>query len=306
MRNRNQIIAILLVNSLLIFSCIYIVLPEGIENIPSSSSKGWSALVTNLSQTDSGDLHIDITIRNETADWSAMQGVTGKPAVLTTSDGKTTNCDTVFIGTGGHRLAPGFQMRGYMTGSKSQPEIQLLFVECKGVAEASGAKLSIDYVSYSGELNYYHQEDNKTIGKLELNLDEVQADLTYPIAEQIEGLIQQPGVEIPAISDNVVTLLDIQRTDTGFQFTWQNFNPTEFALKTHIGNPPVIGEDGIIYGIYEIMDLASVPVTPAGGKVEWTTGVAVPQDVKGFYILLSVESKQMRQYVNHAVDITGY
>jgi hypothetical protein len=97
----------------------------------------------------------------------------------------------------------------------------------------------------------------------------------------------------------------VQRTDKGLEFKWQNENPTEFALKTHIGNPPVIGEDGIIYGIFEIMDLASVPLTPAGGKVDWTTEVAVPQEVKGCYILLSVESKQMRLYVNYALDITS-
>jgi hypothetical protein len=66
----------------------------------------------------------------------------------------------------------------------------------------------------------------------------------------------------------------------------------------------VIGDDGIIYGIFEIMDLASVPLTPAKASVEWTTEVTVPQSVKGLYILLSVESKNMRNYVSHAVDIT--
>lgn len=107
-----------------------------------------------------------------------------------------------------------------------------------------------------------------------------------------------------AISDNIVSLLGFQRTDKGFEFNWQNSNHTEFALKTYIGNPPVIGEDGILYGWYEIIDLASVSPTPAGGTAEWTTTVAVPTDIKGFYILLSVESKSMRLYVNYAVDIT--
>ena len=79
----------------------------------------------------------------------------------------------------------------------------------------------------------------------------------------------------------MVTLLDTQRTDTGFQFTWQNFNPTKFPLKTHIGIPPVIGADGIIYGVYETIDMAPIPITPAKENQEWTTEVAVPQDVKG-------------------------
>jgi len=139
---------------------------------------------------------------------------------------------------------------------------------------------------------------------LELNLDEVVTDLTYPIGSPVDGLILDAAEGITGLSDNVVTLLDVQRTDTGFQFTWQNFNPTKFPLKTHIGTPPVIGADGIIYGFYETLDIVSIPITPANAKVEWTTEVAVPKDVNGFYILLSVESKRPRTYVNYVLDIT--
>jgi len=138
-----------------------------------------------------------------------------------------------------------------------------------------------------------------------MDLDQLATDLTYPIYQPVEGLIQPPDVEITAISENVITLEDVQRIEKGLQFTWQNYNPTEFALKTHIGDPPVIGENGIIYGIFEIMDIVSVPLTPAGGEVQWTTEQAVPADEKGFYILLSVESKQMRLYISYAVDITN-
>jgi len=126
----------------------------------------------------------------------------------------------------------------------------------------------------------------------------------YPVYEPIEGLIQKPDVEINAINDNILTLADVQRTDPGMQFKWKNYNPSEYPLKVHIGEPPVIGEDGIIYGIYRIMDLISPPVTPSGGEVEWTTSAAVPEDVGGFYILLSVESKKQRLYLNHCLDIT--
>ena len=96
----------------------------------------------------------------------------------------------------------------------------------------------------------------------------------------------------------------MQRTDTGLQFTWQNSNPSEYDLNVRIGNPPVIGEDGILYGYFEIMDLESPPITPAKGTAEWTTKVAVPKDVKGFYILLSAESGKQRLYANFAIDIT--
>jgi hypothetical protein len=290
------------------FACVYIVLPEGLETpeaiVDGTELKAWNAIVTNVGKSDSGDLHIDITIRNDTGDWSTMRAVTEKPAILTTSDGKATNCDTVFVGTGGHRLAPGFQTRGYTTGKKDNLKTQLIYVECKGATVDAGSKLAIEYTSFEGILDDYDPEANKTEGVLELNLVDVVADLQYPIATPVEGLIQDTGVSITALSDNVVNLLDVQRTDTGFQFTWQNFNPTKFPLKTHLGTPPVIGSDGIIYGFYESLDIVPIPITPPNEKVEWTTEVAVPKDVTGFYILLSVESNKPRTYVNYLVDIS--
>jgi len=47
-----------------------------------------------------------------------------------------------------------------------------------------------------------------------------------------------------------------------------------------------------------------VPITPAGDVAEWSTEVAVPQDVAGLYILLSVESGKQRLYANYVIDIT--
>jgi hypothetical protein len=304
MNVRKMLIPALLAYAFFSFACVYIVLPEGLEVVEGSESGVWNAVVTNVGKSDTGDLHIDITIRNDTGDWSTMQAVTDKPAVLTTSDGKTTNCDTVFVGTGGHRLAPGFQMRGYTDGKKSELKTQLLYVECEGAAAAPGSKLSIEYVSFGGVLDDYDPQANKTEGTLELNLDEVVTDLTYPIASAVDGLIQEPGTSITGLSDNVVTLLDAARTDTGFQFKWQNFNPTKFPLKTHIGTPPVIGSDGVIYGLYESLDIVPIPITPANENMEWTTEVVVPQDVKGFYILLGVESKGPRNYVFYVLDIS--
>jgi len=195
-------------------------------------------------------------------------------------------------------------MRGYTAGKKAELETQLLYVECKGAVAAPGSKLSIEYVSFSGDLDDYDPELNKNEGTLELNLDEVVTDLTYPIASEVEGLIQDKGVSITGLSDNVVNLLDVQRTDTGFQFNWQNFNPTKFPLKTHIGPPPVIGADGILYGYYESLDIVPIPLTLANEKMEWTTEVMVPPDGKGFYMLLGVESKGPRKYVFYVLDIS--
>ena len=124
----------IMVCALLSFACVYIVVPADLLVTPTSVlSKGWEGMVTNVSETDAGDLHIDLTIVNNTQDWSAMQADEGKPAILTTRMAKEPNCDVVFIGTGGTSLAPGFQMRGYTGGTKNEPKIQLLYVECKGV-----------------------------------------------------------------------------------------------------------------------------------------------------------------------------
>lgn len=307
MNVRKTLIAVLLACAFFSFACVYVVLPEGLETqeavVEGSEFKVWNAVVTNVGKSDAGDLHIDITIRNDTGDWSTMHSITDKPAVLT-SAGKTVNCDTVFVGTGGHRLAPGFQMRGYTSEQEGTLETQLLYVECKGTEAVAGATLSIAYVSFSGILDDYDPEANKAEGTFELKLDKVATDLTYPVATTVDGLIQEPGVSMTGLSENVVTLLDVQRTDTGLQFKWQNFNPTKFPLKTHIGIPPVIGADGIIYGVYETIDMAPIDITPSNANMEWTTDVAIPQDVKGCYILLSVESKKPRTYVNYVLDIS--
>ena len=289
--------------ALLLCACDYIVLPEDLDEPGGSGAGAWSAVVTNIGKSDTGDLHIDITLRNETGDWSAMQAAADKPALLTASDGKTADCDTVFVSTGGHRLAPGFQMRGFIAGTKAEPMTQLVYVECQGAEATSGSTLSIDYRYVTGQYNYYEPDATKTDAKLELNLDEIATDLTYPIAEPVEGLIQEADAEIVAINDVVLTLTGVERNDTGLQFNWQTFNPGEYPSYVHIGNPPVIGADGIIYGRYETPDLASVPISPAGDRAEWTTEVAVPPGATGLYILLSVETGKQRLYANYAVDI---
>ena len=303
MRSKRALIVILAL--LLLPACDYIVLPEDLDAPRPAGSEDWSAVVTNIGESDAGDLHIDITLQNTTGDWSAMEAVPNTPAVLTDGEGNTTNCDTVFVSSGGHRLAPGFQMRGFIAGTKAEPETQLIYVECPGAEASPGSTLSIDYSYVTGQYNYYEPDATKTDAKLELNLDEVATDLGYPIAEAVEGLIQQPDVEIVAINDVVLTLAAVERSDTGLQFDWQTSNPGEYPSYVHIGNPPVIGADGIIYGRYETPDLASVPISPAGDRAAWTTEVAVPQDIQGLHMLLSVESGKQRLYANYAIDLTG-
>jgi hypothetical protein len=303
MKRRKLIIFALLVYALFSFACAYIVLPEGLEEPEAAGMKvgAWRGIVTNVTQAAGGGLHIDLAIRNDTGDWAAMHAVEGQPAVLTSS-GKESSCATVFVGTGGHRLAPGFQMRGY---TSSAQQVQTLSVECVGASEAAGATLRIPFVSFGGILDEYDTEANRTEGELELSLDDVAGELTYPVASKVDGLILPKSTPLIALSDNVVTLVGVERTASGFVLTWKNDNPTKFPLKTHIGIPPVIGVDGILYGVYDTLDLAPVPITPAKGSMEWTTEVQVPADgTQGFFILLSVESKKPRTYLNYVLDIT--
>ena len=299
----NKNLVLILVFPLLLCACAYIVTPD-LDTAPTGTGgQGWAGAVTKVGPSAAGDLRIDIAIRNETADWSAMQAVAGTPALLTASDGKTTSCATVFVGTGGNSLAPGFQMRGYTAGTKTQPKTQLLYVECKSAAATPGAILSVDYSYVIGDFNYYVAA-TPTAAKLELHLDQVATDLKYPIAEPIQGLIEKPGAGIVAINKCTLTLTDVKRTNTGLEFTWQTKNPSAYPTYVHIGVPPVIGADGIIYGFYESPSLADTPITPGGQTAEWKTAVVAPKDVTGLYIVLSVESKQQKLFVNHAVDIS--
>jgi hypothetical protein len=300
---KKALIAVFILHSLATLSCAYIVFPEEIEQHDNTTSEGWSATVTCVSASPAGDLHIDLTLRNETGDWSAMHSLDGQPAVLD-ANGGSSNCDTVFVSTGGHRVAPGFHLRGYIAGIKSEPEVQLVFVECEGAEATPGSTLSIEYSYVTGQYNYYEQDKTKVDDRMEIDLDEVIPDLVYPIAEDGAVSILTPEAEIVAINKVVLTLQDVQRTEGGWQFTWQAQNPGEYPTYVHIGNPPVIGEDGILYGYYETPDIVSVPIIPAADNAAWTTDVAVPEDVNGFYILLSVETGKARLFTNYAIDIT--
>ena len=122
---------------------------------------------------------MDLAIRNDTGDWSAMTVASSGAVALATSDGKTSPCATAFVGTGGTSLAPGFQMRGYTGGTKAKPETQLLYVECQGAAPAAGSRLAISYTYVTGEFNYYSPAPPAS-AKLEVDLDKLATDLDLP------------------------------------------------------------------------------------------------------------------------------
>ncbi len=296
-------VLLLLVGGYLLNAGGYVVIPAVDVTPTPTGAKGWTAIVTNVDKNDAGDLHIDLTIRNDTEAWSAMQADDGKPVILMTSDGKSTNCDTVFVGTGGTSLAPGFQMRGYTAGTKKEPKPQLLYVECKGAVASAGSKLAIGYSYVTGDYDL-HIPSVPVSAKMELDLDQVVKDVKYPVATLLAGLIEKVGDKINAINSFTLTLTDVKRTDTGLELKWQDYNPTEYPNYVHIGTPPVIGADGIIYGLYEDPSIADATIALQKATAEWTTTVTVPKNVTGLYVLVSVETRQSKYFVSHVIDIT--
>lgn len=303
MRNRLWLVP-LVVCAIVVGACDYIVTPADESSpTPATTGTGWSAVATAVAQTPAGDLRIDLTIQNGTGDWSAMEVPPTGAVVLASSDGQTTTCGQAFVGTGGTSLAPGFQMRGFTGGTKAKPETQLLYVECQGAVPAPGSRLAIEYEYVTGEFNYYSPATPRS-AKLDVDLDKVTADLTYPVAVAVDGLVQTPADAIEAINKCVFTLAAVARTADELELDWHTTNPTAYPTYVHIGTPPVIGSDGVLYGRYESPHLSDTPITPAKESADWTTKVAVPKEVGGLYILVSVESKQQKLFVSHAIDIT--
>jgi hypothetical protein len=301
-------LAAVMVVALALTGCDYVVPPiDNSTPTPVLSGQGWTAIVTGVSEAN-GALHVDLSLRNGTGDWSAMD-VAASSAQVTDGSGKTTSCSTVFVGTSvfvndaGWYLPPGFVMKGYTGGTRAEQKTQLNYVECAGVAKAAGLKLTVKYTYITGPFNYYIPSP-KTGATLNLSLDKVVTDTKYPVAETVPSLIDKEAAVVAAINDCTIQLTDAKRTATGLEFSWQSTNPSQAPAYIHIGIPPVIGSDGILYGFYISPHLSQDLITPVGGKATWTTAVSVPKDVTGLYILVPVETKQQKYFVDHVLDIT--
>ena len=128
-----------------------------------------------------------------------------------------------------------------------------------------------------------------------MNLGEITTDLSLPVGEPVDGVIQAAYTKITALNNGTLALAGVER-----------IGPTlVLASSVHVGNPPAIGDDGILYGNYENPDIVSAPITPAGGSVEWTTRGWGPRGRDRLIVLPSVESKQQRLFVNYALDVSG-
>ncbi len=84
------------------------------------------------------------------------------------------------------------------------------------------------------------------------------------MAATIDGVIEKADAKIDAINHTTLSLTGVKRTGDGLELAWQTDNPTEYPTYVHIGTPPVVGADGVIYGFYESPHLADTPITPSG------------------------------------------
>jgi hypothetical protein len=193
-------------------------------------------------------------------------------------------------------------MRGYtLRGDKTQ----LLYVECKGVEPTSAVSLSVPYSFVTGEYDYYAQDKTKADAVADVDLSKVSPDLTYPVASKADLQAQAITEPITALNKCVLTNTGVTRTDDALELQWQVANPGEYATKVHIGAPPVLGSDGIVYGVRVSPDIVDQPFAPAQGEVGFETQVSVPKDVAGLYLLLSVEQSRERLFGNYLIDLTG-
>jgi hypothetical protein len=301
---KKKLLILLTIITLLSSACAYIVIPADLMVTPTSTvSLGWSGVITNIEKSGTGDLHIEFSIKNDTQDWSAINATQNKPAMVITSDGKKTNCDTVYIGTGDTRLAPAFQVRGYTVGTIKDQKTQFLYAECKGIADTKGAKLVIEYTYITGPYDL-HIPSVPTTETMTLDLDQIAKDIQYPVKAPATGSVDKIGDKISAINSFSLILTDVKRTDTGLELFWRAENPSDYPNYVHIGTPPVIGADGVIYGLYEDPSIAEATIALPHDKAEWTTTVTVPNDVKGLYVMVSVETRQSKYFVSHVIDIT--
>jgi len=295
--------AVTLICAVAVAGCGYIVTPhDDATPTPAIAAGEWTAVATKV-EAASGALHVDLSIRNDTGDWSAMGIDNGGSVKLVGSNGDTTACATAFVGTGGTSLPPGFSTRGYTGGTKAAPVTQLLSVECAGAAPAAGSKLAVNYSYTTGDFNYYRPSAPRS-ATLQIELDSPATDITYPGTAGLGVVVSKVGEPIEAINKNTLTLSAVDRTADTIEFTWDTQNPSSYPVYVHIGTPPVIGSDGVIYGRWASPTLVDPPVTPGKGSAEWKTTVTVPAAVKGLYVLPAIESKEQKNFSSHVIDIT--
>ena len=200
----------MLVAALAVGACDYVVVPPEDERAATAvNAEGWSAVPTAIGPGDDGALRIDLAIENDTGAWSAMAAIAGKRGATARRrrvDRSTARRSS--SGPAGIASQPGFQMRGFVGGTKTEPAVETIRVECAG-RDRHGARRearAIDYDLRTGDYDYYDTDATRTdADRSRSTSTTLAADLTYPIAIPVDGLIQPPDTPITAINDVVLT-----------------------------------------------------------------------------------------------------
>ena len=172
----------------------------------------------------------------------------------------------------------------------------------------AGRQAGLDYTLCDGRVQLLRvRRQRGRAAKLEVALDPVATGLTYPIAEPVDGLVRPADTEIDRRSTASCSRSSPTPggPTTASSSTGRRRTRASTRHSVHIGTPPVVGSDGIVYGYWESPDLGVRADHPAGRHAEWTTEVAVPAEVTGLYMLLSVESRKARLFANYVLDLPG-
>ena len=182
-------------------ACVYIVLPEDMEVIGGAGTGGepgvWTGVVTNVSRSEAGDLHVDV---DDTERYWRLEHDAGRGRQ--TGDAHDQRWKNHFFAIrflsvpAGIDWLPVFKCAVTPLGKMVRLQPQPLYVECKGATAAAGSNSRSTMKVLAEFWMTMTPEANKTEGTLELNLDEVVTDLTYPIA--ITGGWFDPGGREPA------------------------------------------------------------------------------------------------------------
>ena len=243
---------------------------------------------------------------NETGNWSAMQVASSGAVALTTGDGKTATCATAFVGTGGNE--PGARLpdaRLYRRHEGEAGRPSSLYVECAG--RRAGGRLE------AGDRLLVR--DRRVQLLLAVRAGRAPSSRSTSTRsprtsrtrsrDPVEGLVEKPTDPIEAINK-----CDADPDDrrpgrpTGSKFAWHTENPTAYPTYVHIGMPPVIGSDGVIYGFYESPHLADTPITPGRRDGRLDDGRRRPQGRHRPRTSSSASSRrQQKNFVSHAVGL---
>ena len=250
--------------------------------------------------TEAGDLRIELDDPERDRRLERDGGDRGRPAVLTARRRQSTDCATV---DGRHRRpSAGARLPDARLPGRHEERARRRSSSASSAPArrpAPGSKLAIDYRYVTGEYNYYDPDATRDRARRSRSTSTRSPPTsTYPVAEPVDGLIQPPDTEITAHQRRRP---DARPASTG------PGRPRARLADVEPGRVPVVGAHRRPAGDRRRTG-SSTATTRArtsprcrsrrpAGRPTWTTDVEVPADVTGLVMLLSVESKKQRLFV---------